>query len=176
MMTPRSAVAMYVMSCLRIHLIFILVQNVTKGAITSCVRQSKDGSVTMETIKKTTKAGTGCGGCIPLVTNIFKAEMKKAGHALSNHLCPHFPRPRRDVFDIVRVKKLKTFEEVLSAAGAGQGIGCEVCKPAVASILASLWNEPVMNPVHNQLQDTNDKFLANIQRNGKVLVVVISRH
>ncbi|KAK7449732.1 hypothetical protein VKT23_013207 [Stygiomarasmius scandens] len=145
--------------------------NVTKGAITSCVRQSKDGSVTMDTIKKTTKAGTGCGGCIPLVTNIFKAEMKKAGHALSNHLCPHFPRPRRDVFDIVRIKKLKTFEEVLSAAGTGQGIGCEVCKPAVASILASLWNEPVMNPVHNQLQDTNDKFLANIQRNGTFSIV-----
>jgi nitrite reductase (NAD(P)H) len=121
----------------------------------------------METIKKSTKAGTGCGGCIPLVTNIFKAEMKKAGHTLSSNLCPHFPRSRRDVFDIVRVKKLKSFNEVLATAGIGQGIGCEICKPAVASILASLWNEPVMNLSLNQLQDTNDKFLGNIQRNGK---------
>ncbi|KAF5373008.1 hypothetical protein D9758_001490 [Tetrapyrgos nigripes] len=131
--------------------------NVSKGAITACVRQSKDGNVTLDTIKKSTKAGTGCGGCIPLVTNILKAEMKKAGHSLSNNLCPHFPRPRRDVFDIVRIKKLKTFDEVLAVAGIGQGIGCETCKPAVASILASLWNEPVMNISLNQLQDTNDK-------------------
>ncbi|KAI3622179.1 nitrite reductase [Moniliophthora roreri] len=128
--------------------------NVTKGAIAKCVRETKDGAVTMDTIKKCTKAGTGCGGCIPLVTNILKAEMKKAGQLVSNDLCPHFPRSRRDIFDIVRVR-----------------LGCEICRPAVASILSSLWNEHVMKPVHHQNQDTNDKFLANIQRNGTFSVV-----
>ncbi|KAK7058498.1 hypothetical protein VNI00_002132 [Paramarasmius palmivorus] len=145
--------------------------NVTKGAIAACVREANDGAVTIDTIKKSTKAGTGCGGCIPLVTNILKAELKKTGHALSNNLCPHFPRPRRDIFDIVRVRKLKTFDEVLAVAGTGEGLGCEVCRPAVASILSSLWNEHVMKPVHHQNQDTNDKFLANIQRNGTFSVV-----
>jgi nitrite reductase (NAD(P)H) len=42
-------------------------------------------------------------------------------------------------------------------------VGCEICKPAIGSILSSLWNEHVMNPVHHQNQDTNDRFMANIQ-------------
>ncbi|KAF9267857.1 nitrite reductase [Marasmius fiardii PR-910] len=145
--------------------------NVTKGAITKCIQTAKDGAVTIDSIKKSTKAGTGCGGCLPLITNILKSELKKSGHALSNHLCPHFPKSRRDVFDIVRVRKLQTFEEVLAVAGTGKGLGCEVCRPAVASILSSLWNEHIMKPVHHQNQDTNDKFLANIQRNGTFSVV-----
>ena len=51
-----------------------------------------------------------------------------------------------------RIKKLKTFSELMEAVGVKKdAIGCEVCKPAVGSILASLWNEHVMNPVHHAL-------------------------
>ncbi|MCW8997457.1 MAG: hypothetical protein OQK04_01900, partial [Kangiellaceae bacterium] len=53
----------------------------------------------------------------------------------------------------------------------GSGHGCDLCKPAVASILASLWNEPVLNRNHVSLQDTNDAFLANMQKNGTYSVV-----
>ena len=53
----------------------------------------------------------------------------------------------------------------------GSGHGCEICKPAVASILASLWNESVLDKPHATLQDTNDRFLANIQRGGLYSVV-----
>jgi nitrite reductase (NAD(P)H) len=42
-------------------------------------------------------------------------------------------------------------------------VGCETCKPAIGNILASLFNENVMDPVHHQNQDTNDRFMANIQ-------------
>lgn len=50
-------------------------------------------------------------------------------------------------------------------------LGCEVCKPAIGSILSSLFNPHLMDkPVH-ELQDTNDRFLANIQRNGTFSVV-----
>jgi nitrite reductase (NAD(P)H) len=56
-------------------------QNVLKGDIGACI---KDGVTELSDIKKKTKAGSGCGGCVPLLTNIFKAEMKKAGHAFNN--------------------------------------------------------------------------------------------
>ena len=56
-------------------------------------------------------------------------------------------------------------------AHCGNGNGCEICKPAVASILASLWNENIMNPEHQTLQDTNDRFMANMQRGGLYSVV-----
>ncbi|KAF8599087.1 nitrite reductase [Ceratobasidium sp. AG-I] len=143
--------------------------NVTKGQVVDCVKNGLDN---IADIKLKTKAGTGCGGCIPLVTNIFKAEMKKAGKETNNNLCIHFPMSRTDLFNIIKVKQLKTFQEIAQAASPnGNSVGCETCKPAIGSILSSLYNEHVMDPPHHQLQDTNDRYLANIQRNGTFSVI-----
>ena len=70
---------------------------------------------------------------------------------------------------MVKTKKLTTFDEIIAQYGTGQG--CEICKPAVTSMLASLWNEPIMRPKHQTLQDTNDRFLANMQRGGLYSVI-----
>ena len=144
--------------------------NVTKGDVTKVV---KDGSCkSIGDVKSCTKAGTGCGGCMPLVQSIFNKEMKAMGAEVSNHLCPHFAFSRADLYNIVHVKKLRDFQEVMKEAGKDKGsLGCEVCKPAVASIMASLWNQHIMEKPLNGLQDTNDKFLANIQRNGTFSVI-----
>ncbi|KAG1736104.1 uncharacterized protein EDB91DRAFT_1142842 [Suillus paluster] len=143
--------------------------NVAKGAIGDSV---KAGVNTLSDLKAKTKVGTGCGGCMPLVTNIFKAEMKKAGHTMSNNLCPHFGMTRQELFGVVKIRKLKTLPEIMEAAGVKKdSIGCEICKPAIGSILSSLYNELVLAPIHHANQDTNDKYLANIQRNGTFSVV-----
>ena len=92
-------------------------------------------------VKSCTKAGTTCGSCVPLVTELLKVEMKRAGLAVSNHLCEHFPHSRQELYHLVRFHKHKTFDAALTAHGRGRG--CEICKPAVASILASAWNEHV---------------------------------
>jgi nitrite reductase (NAD(P)H) len=143
--------------------------NVSKGALAQAV---KGGCKSFGEVKSKTKAGTGCGGCVPLATSIFNSEMKKLGHAVMNHICLHFKKSRQDLFMIVKIKKLTTFDEVMKEAGSNpKSIGCEICKPAVASILSSLHNEFVMKPIHHQNQDTNDKYLANIQRNGSYSVI-----
>lgn len=109
---------------------------------------------------------------MPLITSIFNAEMKALGQEVSNHLCSHFPYTRVDLYNIIAVKKIQTFEEVMQAAGNNkESLGCEVCKPTVASIFASLFNEHVMDEKLHALQETNDKFLANIQRNQTFSVV-----
>lgn len=118
-----------------------------------------------------TKAGTGCGGCIPLVTSIFNKTMKEMGQEVKNHLCSHFAYSRAELYHIVVVKKLETFEAIMEESGIPGSLGCELCKPAVASILASLYNKNVIDPTRKGLQDTNDKFLANIQRNGTFSVI-----
>src|SRR5262249_22191851 len=46
--------------------------NVSKSKICGSIRELNLCSV--EEVKKCTKAGTGCGGCLPLVTDLFKAE------------------------------------------------------------------------------------------------------
>ncbi len=139
--------------------------NVSKGQICDAIRDKNLTSV--EEIKLCTKAGTGCGGCLPLVTDLFKATIKASGKKVSNALCEHFSCSRQELFQIVKIKRIRTFEELIRTHGHGQG--CEICKPAAASIFASLWNEPIID--QTTIQDTNDRFLANLQRGGLYSVV-----
>ena len=140
--------------------------NVTKGALCQTIRS---GVTNLGELKKCTKAGTGCGGCLPMVNDLLNAELKRSGHAIDRSLCEHFPFSRQDLFQIVKVKQYRTFAELIE--GHGRGHGCEICKPAVASILASLWNDQILDRDHATLQDSNDRFLANIQRGGTYSVV-----
>ena len=140
--------------------------DVSKGALCAAVAA---GATTIGALKSCTKAGTACGGCVPLVTQIMKAEMQKQGLAVNNHLCEHFAYSRQELHHLVRVGKLRSFGELLGAHG--QGLGCDVCKPVAANILASCWNDFVLSPVHASLQDSNDYFLGNIQKDGTYSVV-----
>jgi nitrite reductase (NADH) large subunit len=139
--------------------------NVNKGRICDAILEKNLTSV--EEIKLCTKAGTGCGGCLPLVTDLFKATIKASGKKVSNALCEHFACSRQELFEIVKIKRIRSFDDLIRAHGHGHG--CEICKPAVASILASLWNENIVE--HTTIQDTNDRFLANLQRGGLYSVV-----
>ena len=140
--------------------------NVTKGQICAAVG---DGACTIAEMKACTKAGATCGGCVPLVTQVMKAEMAKRGMAVNNHLCEHFPYSRQEIYHLVRVGQIKTFDELL--AQHGKGLGCDICKPVAASVLASVWNEFVLKPQLAKLQDSNDYFLGNIQKDGTYSVV-----
>jgi nitrite reductase (NADH) large subunit len=140
--------------------------DVSKGAICDAVC---GGATTIGALKSCTNAGTSCGGCVPLVTQVMKAEMKKQGLAVNNHVCEHFPHSRQELYHIVRAGKIRTFPELL--AKHGTGLGCDICKPVAASILASTWNDFVLTPVHASLQDSNDYFLGNIQKDGTYSVV-----
>ena len=141
--------------------------NVTKGEICTAIRE--DGLTELSAIKQCTNAGTGCGGCVPLVKDVLRSELKKAGVEVNNHLCEHFPYSRQQLYHLIRVEQIKSFDSLL--ARHGSGYGCEVCKPTVASMLASAWNEYVLETPHVGLQDTNDAFLANIQKDGTYSVI-----
>ncbi|HEY4338252.1 MAG TPA: nitrite reductase large subunit NirB [Puia sp.] len=138
---------------------------VTKAAI--CAAVTEKDATTMESMKKCTRAGTGCGGCIPLVKDLITATMKAGGMYVRNVICEHFEHSRQELFDLVKLHDVRTYSDAL--AHWGKGDGCEVCKPAVASILASLWNEPIVKQA--TIQDSNDRYLANIQKGGSYSVV-----
>jgi len=138
---------------------------VTRGAICAAIA---DGALTtVGEIKACTRAGTGCGGCVPSVATLLQAELAKAGRSVKTVLCEHFAYTRQELFQIVKLGRIPTFEALL--ASHGTGAGCEVCRPAVASILASTWNDFVLR--QPAIQDTNDRFLANIQRGGTYSVI-----
>jgi nitrite reductase (NADH) large subunit len=140
--------------------------NVSKGDLCAAVG---DGCTTLGALKKCTKAASSCGGCSTLVTQILKAELARRGVAVNNHICEHFPYTRQQLFHLVRIGELQNFEQLLRKHG--RGLGCDVCKPAVASILASCWNGFVLARDKASLQDTNDYYLANIQKDGSYSIV-----
>lgn len=120
-------------------------------------------------VKKCTGAGSGCGGCVPMVKDLVAYSMKKQGKYIRNTICEHFNFSRQELLDLVKIHELKTYDEVLDSFGSG--LGCEVCKPLVSSLLASLWNEMILGKGNDVAQDSNDRFLANIQRGGTYSVV-----
>lgn len=140
--------------------------DVCKGELCTAI---ESGNNTVGALKSCTKAGTGCGGCVPLVTQLLKSELARQGVEVNSDLCEHFPHTRQELYHLVRVNQYRTFDELIS--NHGRGLGCDICKPAVASILASCWNEYVLHTNHAALQDTNDYFLGNMQKDGTYSIV-----
>lgn len=140
--------------------------NVAKCDIISAIGA---GVCDLASIKQCTKAATGCGGCSALLKSVVDEELKVRGVAVSNHLCEHFAYSRQELLHLIQVEGLTTFYEILSQHG--QGHGCEICKPTIGSLLASVYNEYVLKKPHVGLQDTNDTFLANMQKDGSYSIV-----
>ncbi|MEM9985391.1 MAG: nitrite reductase large subunit NirB, partial [Bacteroidota bacterium] len=140
-------------------------ENVTKGhicdAITSGTCQDLKG------VAKHCKATTGCGGCKPMVVDLVNETLKSLGKTVKPSICAHFPYSRREVYDLIKIKGIRSYNQALDEIG--EGDGCEVCKPALASIFAGIYNETAS--AQETIQDTNDRYLANIQRNGTYSVV-----
>ncbi|HEX6683781.1 MAG TPA: nitrite reductase large subunit NirB [Candidatus Limnocylindrales bacterium] len=135
---------------------------VSKADITSAIA---GGCTDVPGLKACTKAGTGCGSCVPLL----KQLLAEGGVKLSKALCEHFTYSRQELFDIIGVRGITSFSALIGEFGTGRG--CDICKPAVASILASMGNGYILDGEQAALQDTNDHFLANIQRDGTYSVV-----
>ncbi len=141
--------------------------NVTKGAVCAAIDA---GCTDLAGIKSCTKAGTGCGGCAALVKQVFEHELIARGVEVDKSLCEHFAHTRQELYHLVRVEGIQSFDELLARHGRGHH-GCDICKPAVGSILASCWNGSITDPHLVPLQDTNDTFMANMQKNGTYSVV-----
>lgn len=140
--------------------------NVSKGDICGVIEA---GCGDLAGVKAETKASTGCGGCAALLKSVVEIELVKRGVEVSKDLCEHFPYSRQELFHLVKVNGIRTFNTLIKSHGKGRG--CEICKPTVASILATCWNEHILATDHVPLQDTNDTFMANMQKNGTYSIV-----
>ncbi|MCL4153588.1 UNVERIFIED_CONTAM: hypothetical protein GTU68_026206 [Idotea baltica] len=140
-------------------------ESVSKGDICSSITDGDCNNLGDVIIK--TKATTGCGGCKPMVVDLVNETMKSLGKEVKETICEHFNFNRQELYDLIKINKVPDYQEALNLFG--EGHGCEVCKPLVASIFATI----TMETANRQptIQDTNDRFLANIQRNGTYSVV-----
>ncbi|MDT3398311.1 nitrite reductase large subunit NirB [Streptomyces sp. B1866] len=151
--------------------------NVTKGAIRDAITEHQ--CTTVPEVKKCTKAGTGCGSCVKTLTTLVNHELEAGGVTVDKGLCGCFAHTRAELYEIVRTLRITSFARLLDSHGreeARLGNGCEVCKPTVGSIIASLAptvgaSGYVLDGEQAALQDTNDHFLANMQKNGSYSIV-----
>lgn len=140
--------------------------NVSKGDIVSSI---DGGCMTVADVKGCTNAATGCGGCAALLKNVVDSELDARGLEVNTDLCEHFKHTREELFVIAQATQIKTFDQLIAEHGSGRG--CDICKPTVASVMASLWNQHVLESDLVPLQDTNDTFMANMQKDGTYSVV-----
>ncbi|WP_066013686.1 nitrite reductase large subunit NirB [Endozoicomonas atrinae] len=140
--------------------------NVSKGDLVGAVA---GGCQDIAALKAETNAGTGCGGCAQLVKQVLDHELTQLGVEVKKDICEHFPHSRQELYHLVRVGELKTFSQVIEKHG--RGMGCDICKPTIGSILASCWNDYILKSDHAPLQDTNDYFLGNMQKDGTYSIV-----
>lgn len=140
--------------------------DVTKGNIIEAIEA---GATCLADIKASTQACTGCGGCTQLVTSVVNFELEKRGVEVSKNICEHFAYSRQELYHLVKVNGYKTFDALLHAHGEGEG--CDICKPAVGSILGSIWNAYALDKQNIPLQDTNDRYLGNMQKDGTYSVI-----
>jgi len=147
--------------------------DVTRGQIAESIRELGVDNANLKAVKSCSKAGTGCGGCENDVKEILKQELESLGGSLSNHMCEHFAYSRPELMALIRtdpdINSVDSFEKIL--AKHGHGDGCEICKPVVGSILASVVNGVIIDDGRDALQDTNDRSMANMQRGGSYSVV-----
>lgn len=140
-------------------------ESISKGAICNSLLDGKYQS--LQDVVAGTKATTGCGGCKPMVVELVNETLKSMGKEVKEVICEHFEYTRQELYGIVKVKGITSYDEALDKIGHGDG--CEVCKPALASIFATIYNDTANKEA--VIQDSNDRFLANIQRNGTYSVV-----
>jgi nitrite reductase (NADH) large subunit len=140
--------------------------DVSKGDICCSVQ---NGATDIGAVKADTKAATGCGGCTALVTQVINAELTNLGVEVNTDICEHFALTRQDIYNLIRVEEIKSFDALLTQHGKGHG--CEICKPAVGNMLAACWNDYILEDDHIGLQDTNDIYLGNMQKDGTYSIV-----
>ena len=140
--------------------------NVAKCDISAAI---DGGCCSVGDVKSATKAATGCGGCAALLKNVVDSELEKRGVEVSKAICEHFNFTRQELYHMVKVEGIRSFDALLEKHGSG--LGCDVCKPAVGSILASVWNDYILTQTNLPLQDTNDTYLGNMQKDGTYSIV-----
>ena len=140
--------------------------NVSKGDIVNAIDA---GCCSVGDVKGETKAASGCGGCAALLKDVVDTELESRGVTVDKSICEHFPYTREELYHLIRVGSIKSFAELIEKHGTG--LGCDICKPAAGNMLAAAWNDYILEEQHTGLQDTNDTFLANMQKDGTYSVV-----
>jgi nitrite reductase (NADH) large subunit len=139
---------------------------VTKAGIGSCVAA---GSRTATSVMKATRAGMGCGSCKALVGELVDwfcggtAEEDPSVH----YYVPTIPLTKPELVKAAKEQELRSVSAVFGALGGG--IDDAASKPALASLLATIWADAYED--ERDARFINDRVHGNIQKDGTFSVM-----
>jgi len=138
---------------------------VSKGAIIEAIHTR--GVNTLAQLKECTRASTGCGSCTEHCQQLLKAVVPEFREDSERVLCKCLPYGEEKLRDIVRGQRIFSVQEVLDIYG--NGLGCEVCKPALSYMMDVVWCGD--HDEDRSARFINDRVHANIQKDGTFSVV-----
>ncbi|HWV94808.1 MAG TPA: nitrite reductase large subunit NirB, partial [Vicinamibacterales bacterium] len=138
---------------------------VSKGAIIEAIHER--GVNTVSQLKEATRACTGCGSCTSLCQDLLRAVAPDFEDEKKKTICACVPFDEDRLREILRSQKLRSVQEVLEIYG--NGLGCEICKPALSYMLDMLWCGD--HDEDRSARYINDRVHANIQKDGTFSVV-----
>ncbi|HEV3330941.1 MAG TPA: nitrite reductase large subunit NirB [Bryobacteraceae bacterium] len=138
---------------------------VTKGAIITAIHEK--GIRTLAQLKESTRASAGCGSCTGTCQQLLKAVAPEFEEETKKVLCACVPFSQENLREIILTQKIKSVQEVLEIYG--NGVGCEVCKPALSYLVDVVWCGE--HAEDRSARFINDRVHANIQRDGMFSVV-----
>jgi nitrite reductase (NADH) large subunit len=140
---------------------------VSKAAIGACVDAGKR---TAKAVMAATRAGMGCGSCKKLVGEVVEwfcggqVEEDPSVH----YYVPCIPMAKPELVKAIRELGLKSVSSVFAAL-AFEGKPDAASKPALASLLITLWNDEYID--ERDARFINDRVHANIQKDATFSVV-----
>src|SRR4051812_33682265 len=137
---------------------------VCKGDIVGAIRERALGST--QEVVSVTRAGSGCGSCKPLVSELLAIERGGAGEEPA-YLCPCRRQTREELAAVVRERDVDSVSALTEACGAGGD--CGACKPGLAYLVSQVCDNRHREERHARF--INDRVHANIQRDGTFSVV-----
>jgi nitrite reductase (NADH) large subunit len=137
---------------------------VCKGAIVEAIRER--GLASLGEVCAVTRAGTSCGSCKPLVSELLVSERGAISEEPA-YLCPCRRQTREQLVGVVRADGVESVSELGDACGAGRD--CGTCKPALAYLVDEACGGRHREERHARF--INDRVHANIQKDGTFSVV-----
>ena len=138
---------------------------VTKADIIHAIHDQ--GVCTLAQLKDKTRASTGCGSCTTVCQSLLRAVAPEFEEESVKVLCECVKFTQDQLRGIIRSQQLKSPQEVLEIYG--NGIGCEVCKPAISYLLDMVWCGD--HEEDRSARYINDRVHANIQNDGTFSVI-----
>ncbi|WP_340023424.1 nitrite reductase large subunit NirB [Paenibacillus sp. FSL K6-1096] len=140
---------------------------VTKGTIAEAI--TTGGCTSVGQIKACTKASASCGGCKPLVEGLLQLYAGEAAVTVKEGICGCTTLGRDEIVAEIKRMKLTTVKEVMHVLSWSNEEGCPKCRPSLNYYLGMLWPEEYVD--ENESRYTNERYHANIQKDGTYSVV-----